>query len=364
MASALPLPVLCGQLLVGGFEGHTLTASFAEALGKGERGGAVLFRRNLTPDIHATARLNASIRDACRADLPPLIAVDQEGGRVARLGSPLLVLPPMREIGRTGDPLFVARVAEAQATELAALGFTMNFAPVLDVHTRAENPIIGDRAFASTPEAVALLGVAYAEGLARGGVLACGKHFPGHGDTTTDSHFDLPVVAHDRARLEAVELPPFRAAASAGIAALMTAHVLFPALDPAVPATLSRAVCTHLRREIGFRGVLISDDLEMKAVADRFGIEETAVRSIDAGCDLILVCRDEALQARAHAALVDRAARDGAFRARCVEAADRVLGMRRAAPPRPILDSAALVQHVGGPRSRALSEELAHRGAP
>lgn len=359
----LPLRVLCGQLLVGGFSGHALTASFAKALADGERAGAILFKRNLTGDLVATARLNAALRDASRSDLPPLLAVDQEGGRVARIGAPALVLPPMRTLGATGDAAFIGRVAEAQAVELAALGFSMNFAPILDVHTRADNPVIGDRAFASDPDTVARLGVAYAEGLARGGVMACGKHFPGHGDTNKDSHLDLPLVDHDRARLDAVEIVPFRAAARAGIAALMTAHVLFPALDPGVPATLSRAVCTDLRREIGFEGVLISDDLEMKAVADTVGVEASAVRAIDAGCDLLLVCTDEELQARAHEALVRHAERDAAFRARCVEAATRVLKMRRAVCPSPVTDRAALLQIVGGQRSQAIAAEIAARTA-
>ena len=351
--------MLCGQLVVGGFAGQKLPASFEKKLAAGERAGVVLFKRNIGADPNAIAALNAHIRDVAGPSLPPLIAVDQEGGRVARIGRPALTLPPMRTLASLGDPAFVARVAEAQATELAALGFTMNFAPVLDVNTRAENPIIGDRAFGIDADTVTRFGVAYAKGLAKGGVLACGKHFPGHGDTSKDSHLDLPVVDHDRARLEAVDIPPFRAAAEAGIAALMTAHVLYPALDPEVPATLSRAVCTELRRQIGFDGVLVSDDLEMKAVADRFGVAESAVRAIDAGCDLLLVCEDEALQARAHEALVHRAERDSAFLARCREACGRVLRMRRGTIPRPVLDPAALAQIVGGARSQAIAAEIA-----
>jgi beta-N-acetylhexosaminidase len=213
----------------------------------------------------------------------------------------------------------------------------MNFAPVLDVNTCAVNPIIGDRAFGEEPEVCARFGVAWARGLAAGGALACGKHFPGHGDTRLDSHLDLPMVDRDRAHIERVELVPFRAAAQAGVAAMMTAHVVYPALDPDVPATLSRAVCTDLARTgVGFTGWLVSDDLEMKAVADRYAIEDAAVRAIDAGCDALLVCRSEELQARAVEGLVARATEDPRFAARCREACARGLAMRRRVPPRPV----------------------------
>jgi beta-N-acetylhexosaminidase len=351
---------LCGHLVIGGFEGTEVPASFARALASGERGGAILFKRNVGTPLDV-ARLNARLRGFAAADAPPLIAVDQEGGRVARLGPPLLVLPPMRALAgfaTGGDAKLVHEAARAQAEELAALGFTMNFAPVLDVNSCATNPVIGDRAFGDEPRAVETFGIAFARGLEAGGVLACGKHFPGHGDTTKDSHLDLPVVAQPRARLDAVELPPFRAAVHAGIAALMTAHVVYPALDPGVPATLSRAICTDLARgELGFRGWLVSDDLEMKAIADRIGIEEAATRSIDAGCDALLVCHDEELQARAHEALVRRAERDPAFRARCSEAAERGLTIRRRVPPRPVSSMREI--EAAGARARIVAERLA-----
>jgi beta-N-acetylhexosaminidase len=334
-----------------------MTASFARALGAGERAGAILFKRNLTGDPRQAAELNATLRDTAPSDLPPMIAVDQEGGRVARLGPPALVLPPMAQLAAASNEDFLRRVARAQAMELAAIGFTMNLAPVLDVNTRPDNPVIGDRAFGTDPEGVARLAVAYAQGLESGGVLACGKHFPGHGDTTADSHLELPVVAHSLGRLESVELVPFRAAARARIAALMTAHVLCPSLDPNVPATLSRAVCTDLRTSVDFQGILVSDDLEMKAISDRWGAGEAAVRAVDAGCDLLLVCESEVEQARAHDALVKRAAHDEAFRARCIEAARRVLEARRRVPPRKTLDPAA----VGGAESRAVAFDLAER---
>ncbi len=181
--------------------------------------------------------------------------------------------------------------------------------------------------------------MAFARGLAAAGVAPCGKHFPGHGDTKTDSHLELPRVAHDRARLEAVELAPFRAAA-ADLPAFMSAHVVYDALD-SVPATLSRRIATELLRgELGFRGVLVSDDLEMRAIADTYGAGEAAVLAVEAGCDALLVCSKEDAQVQAVDALTRRAERDATFRARCEEASARVVALRRAFVPRPLTGSA------------------------
>jgi beta-N-acetylhexosaminidase len=354
--SALPLSRLCGQLIVGGFDGPDVTPRFAAALADGRRGGAILFKRNL-PDIATASRLCRAIAAAAPADLPPFLGVDQEGGRVTRMPPPFLTLPPMRVLGEIGDLDLIRRAARAVGTELAAVGFNLDFAPVLDVDSNPANPVIGDRSFSRDPDLVARAGVAFGLGLQDAGVLACGKHFPGHGDTSADSHFDLPIIAHDRARLDRVELPPFRAAAGAGIATLMTAHVVCEGLDPSVPATLSRAVCTNLLRgELGFWGALFSDDLEMAAVAARYSVEDSAVAAVEAGCDVLLVCKQEDLQDRAHEALVKKAEQDAAFRRRCVEAVDRGLRVRRQAPPK-----AGDVAAVGSEAGRGILEEIAAR---
>ena len=239
----------------------------------------------------------------------------------------------MRLLGEIGDLALIQRAARAVAVELAAVGINLDFAPVLDVDSNPDNPVIGDRSFGRDPRTAMRGAVAFLQGLQERGVLACGKHFPGHGDTSVDSHFDLPVITHGRARLEQIELPPFRAASGAGIASMMTAHVVCEALDPGVPATLSRSICASLlRAEIGFEGVLFSDDLEMAAVAARYPIEETAVEAVWAGCDALLVCKSEDLQDRAHEALVKKAEQDRRFRDRCAEAVGRCL---RNPPPRP-----------------------------
>jgi beta-N-acetylhexosaminidase len=353
----LPVSVLAGQLIVGGFGGPELDPRYAKALQEGRRGGAILFRRNV-PDIAGTARLCDAIARAAGPTHPPFIGVDQEGGRVTRLPAPFLTLPPMRAMGGLGDLALVRRAARAVATELGAIGFNLDFAPILDVDSNPDNPIIGDRSFGSDPRTVMRNAVAFIQGLQDKSVLACGKHFPGHGDTSVDSHVGLPIITHDRARLERIELPPFRAASGAGIASLMTAHVVCEALDPGVPATLSRAICgSLLRAEIGFDGVLFSDDLEMAAVAAKYPVEESAVEAIWAGCDALLICKDQDMQDRAHEALVKKIESDKRFRARVVEAVTRCLRIRRLVPPKPI-SPAGVAAIVGSDASKAVANEI------
>ena len=354
----------CGQIVVGGFEGTALTPTFARALIAGERGGAILFGRNLTGDPMQCAELTGLVAANSSLELPPLVAIDQEGGRVARLKAPVLELPPMETFGRMASregarpgtrpkAVDLARsAARALGSQLAALGMTMNFAPVLDVNARADNPVIGDRAFGDEPGVVAELGLAWASGLREGGVLACGKHFPGHGDTTKDSHFDLPVV--ERANVAALEtdLEPFRRVGPS-IAAFMTAHVLYPCLDPDRPATLSSNALAIARDALGPSGCIVSDDLEMRALADRWSIEEAAVLAIEAGCDALLVCKSEELQERAVAGLAARASADGAFRARVEEARERFVAMRRQVSPRSVKTRAAFDLASAGARDVA-----------
>lgn len=317
-----------GALLVVGFHGTELPESVTEELRSGALGGVIAFKRNL-PTLEAAAALGAAVRAARGAGASPLISLDQEGGRVVRLPPPAFRPPPMREVGDTDDPAAARDLGRRVGGSVAAAGFNLDFAPVLDVDSNPANPIIGDRAFGREPGRVSRMALAFAVGLADSGVLACGKHFPGHGDTHEDSHLALPRVELDLERLHAVELAPFRDAAQAGLDALMSAHVVYDALDPGVPATLSRRIATELLRgELGFRGVLFSDDLEMRALADRMAVEESAVRAVEAGCDALLVCSDLNLAARAREALRSRVRESDAFAARCREALDRVGALR------------------------------------
>jgi beta-N-acetylhexosaminidase len=317
----------------------------------------ILFRRN-TPSVEAVHALATEILERTAAHDPgPFISVDQEGGRVVRIPSPAIQLPPMRELGDVGDADLVRRAARAVALELAALGVNLNFAPVLDVDTNPDNPVIGDRSFGRDPELVAKLGAAFATGLEENGVLSCGKHFPGHGDTAVDSHLDLPIVRVSKERLDAVELVPFRAA-SKSVSSLMTAHVVFEALDTGVPATQSHKILVDiLRREIGYTGLVFSDDLEMRALADRETVEESALKAIRAGCDVLLVCKSFELAERAHSALVKEAEKNDAFKARCADAAARSRHVRARFPARAV-SKASLSAVFDGSGAEGLLAEI------
>ncbi|MDQ3035447.1 MAG: beta-N-acetylhexosaminidase [Myxococcota bacterium] len=346
---------IAGRVLIAGIPARALPAPLAVLARAGALGGIILFKRNLG-SLAENAATIAALHDAWAEGDVPLIAIDQEGGRVARLGAPLLALPPMRVLGTIDDPDLTRRAARVLGVQLRALGIGVDFAPVLDVDTNPDNPVIGDRAFGRDPDTVIRHALAFADGLAEAGVIACGKHFPGHGDTDLDSHLALPRIAHDRARLDAVELAPFRAARSR-LPTIMTAHVIFDAIDASVPATLSRAVIEGvLRKELGYDGLIVSDDLEMKAVADRWGIAGSAVLAIEAGCDALLVCSDTARVVEAHAALVARAEQDGAFAARLMEAAARVDALPRVG--RPLDDVEASIAAAGG---AAIEAEIASR---
>lgn len=231
---------LAGGVIVGGFDGAVLPDVIRERLSRGLLAGVILFRRNIV-DVVQVHTLCASIVAASRS-IPPLLSIDQEGGRVARLRDGVTLLPPMRTLGRIDDPALTRRAALAVGRELAALGINLNFAPVCDVDSNPANPIIGDRSFGREVATVCRHVVAFNEGLEDAGVMGCAKHFPGHGDTETDSHMELPRLPHPIERLEQVELPPFRAAIRAGVASIMTAHVLFEAIDPERPATCRHAL--------------------------------------------------------------------------------------------------------------------------
>ena len=362
-SGSVPIARACGQLISVGFDGTTAPGDLLARVAAGQVGSVMLFRPNIA-DPPQVASLVTALRAAAPADRPLLVAIDQEGGLVQRLRAPLTVWPDMLSVGAAGDPARTEAVGRALGDELAALGIAWDFAPVLDVHTNPGNPVIGPRAFGVTPEAVAAHGLAFWRGLRGAGLVGCGKHFPGHGDTHTDSHLTLPVVGHDVERLRRVELAPFTAAARAGIDAIMTAHVMYPALDPDRPATLSRRILTDLLRgELGYRGVVVSDDLGMKAVADRYPIEELAVGSIAAGADHLLIRQPAERQLAAFEALVHAAEASAEMRARVEESAARVAALKRAARVGMPLGAAALAARLGTPEHQALAASFPRLGA-
>ena len=319
---------MAGNVIVCGFAGTEAPPTVLRWLSEDAVAGLILFKRNID-NLQQTATMIASCIEGTDPEKPILVCVDQEGGRVARFGEPVLRLPPMRTLAAAGDASLTRDAATVLGRQLRSVGINLDFAPVLDVDTNPFNPVIGDRAFGRTPNAVIEHALAFAEGLHEGGVLSCGKHFPGHGDTDLDSHLALPTLRHDRTRLEEVELLPFRAAAG-WIPSLMTAHVVFDAVDPGVPATMSvAAIGKLLREDIGFEGAVFSDDLEMKAITERHSIEEAGVLAIEAGCDLLLVCSDLEAAARLRETLATEAKRNQAFRARLEAARARADALRR-----------------------------------
>jgi beta-N-acetylhexosaminidase len=281
-----------GQLAILGFPGLEITADLKAIAREFDLGGVIFFARNIAEPAQVLA-MSRQARELAR-ELPLWVSVDQEGGRVARLKDPFTAWPPMITLGRMpageGEAL-ARRFARALAAELKAVGINLDYAPVLDVLTNPANPVIGDRALGERAERVAALGRVIIETLQSEGLAACGKHFPGHGDTATDSHHELPLVEHPPDRLRQVEFVPFREAVAAGVASIMTAHVLIPAIDEQLPATLSpRIVETMLKQELGYRGLVLSDDLEMKAISAQYAPGVAAAKALAAGCDAFLVC--------------------------------------------------------------------------
>ncbi|SEG99554.1 beta-N-acetylhexosaminidase [Nonomuraea solani] len=273
---------LAMTVLHPGFEGTSAPDWLRRALGEG-LGGVVLFARNA---------IDEPLIRQFRAENPgTVVAIDEEGGTVTRLevmaGSSF---PGNRALGVVDDVKLTEQVGRQIGRMLADLDITLDYAPSADVNANPDNPVIGVRSFGPDPELVARHTVAYVNGVQGAGVAACAKHFPGHGDTVTDSHLALPTVHASREVLMERDLPPFRAAIGAGVRSIMSGHLLVPALDPSGPATLSRTVMTELLRgELGFDGMLVTDAIEMRAVAAMFGPGEIAVRALGAGVDAICV---------------------------------------------------------------------------
>jgi beta-N-acetylhexosaminidase len=284
-----PLADLVGQSLMLSFEGRHVTPDVLQALSETRANGVILFAHNIGTPAELYALNHDLQAHAAAIGLPPLlIAVDQEGGSVTRFRAPLVTVPSQMSQAATGDPATAATCAQITGRQLRAYGINVNFAPVLDVNCNSANPVIGTRSFGQESAVVSRFALAALHGYRESGVIATGKHFPGHGDTDIDSHLGLPTVRHARPRLEEMELAPFVAAIQAGIPALMTAHIIFAALDDQ-PATLSTAILIDLlRHELGFDGVIFTDALDMQAIAAQFSPSEAALRSKAAGADVLL----------------------------------------------------------------------------
>ncbi len=304
-------PAAFGHHFFVGLSGSVLTDTDKRMLSALHPAGIVLFQRNFTQNVDESrwrkelARLLYDTKQyAEQTDL--FVSIDHEGGRVHRVPSPLTPFPYARAYRHA-----VREVAHAMALELRSIGVNLNWAPVADVSWNDQNPVIGERAFGETAAAVIDPAMAFAETLLANGILCCAKHFPGHGGTSVDSHKTLPTVLAEKAILEAQDMEPFRKLAALPIPFIMSAHVLYPALDAVWPATLSEQILKrYLRDSLRFEGVVVSDDLDMGAITKLFAQEETIVRALGAGCDAFIVSKDtpRAVQLAEHlgAALRDR----------------------------------------------------------
>lgn len=316
-----------GQLFVCGFDGFAPTEGIRRLIAEYGLGGIVYFRRNLR-DAAQVAELTAELQ--AQAAAPLFVSIDQEGGMVVRLEEGVTVMPGAMATGAAGRADWTHEAARWSGAELREIGVNMNFAPCLDVNNNPANPVIGVRSFGEDPQQVAQHGAAAIRGYQESGVAAVAKHFPGHGDTSSDSHLELPVVPHRRDRLDAVELLPFRAAIEAGVDAIMTAHVVFPAYEPdGVPATLSRRILTDLLRgQLGFEGVVVTDCLEMNAIAETIGVARGAVEAVKGGADLVLVSHRLDRQIAALEAVYDAVLAGEIPQSRIDEAAERVWSLK------------------------------------
>lgn len=289
-----------GQRIMAGLPGTEIDEEFATLVREHKIGNVILFRRNIESRAQLT-RLCRALRELITAETgaEPLIAIDQEGGVVTRLSDDMCNTPGAMALSAAGGDA-PYRAGCLTARELRDCGIDFNLAPVLDINSNPDNPVIGVRSFGDDPERASALALEFMRGTLEGGVLACGKHFPGHGDTAVDSHLGLPLVEKGREALEACELRPFRRTIAAGIPAIMTSHVLFPHLEPErLPATMSRRILTGLlREELGFSGLVISDCMEMQAIAKFYGTVEGAVASLAAGADIVCISHTAALSSQ------------------------------------------------------------------
>lgn len=333
------------EFFITGIDGTSLSAAETKFLSQHRLGGVILFKRNIDT-LQQVVELNTNIIESHAH--PPFISVDQEGGRVARLSGICTDVPPLLSMieALSHDPRRAYRMGAMQGRELVSLGFSLNFAPVCDVMSNQENEVIGDRAFSTNADETALLAAQYIKGLQGAGVAACAKHFPGHGATTLDSHLALPVIDTDLPMLHARELLPFKHAILANAATIMTAHIVTKPLD-SLPATMSeRTINELLRKELGYSGVVISDDLDMKAVADNYALKDIIEKSFRASVDMFIVGNNWPKTIAAIDLLDHLIATDEAIRAHAIASAERIAHIRERYIGKPLAPDGKIAQTI------------------
>lgn len=319
-----------GQLVIVGVDGYENNDHSRQFIEKYHVGGFILFKKNLKDSKQMLALLN-SIKETNTINKVPLfLSVDEEGGRVSRMPEEFLKFPTNKAIGKINDSELSYQVGSILGEELKAFGFNMNFAPVLDINSNPKNPVIGDRSFGSNESIVTKLGIETMKGLQSQNIISVVKHFPGHGDTEVDSHKGLPKVDNDIERLKSFELIPFSAAIENKVDVIMIAHILLPKIDAENPASFSRTIISDiLRTDMNFEGIVITDDFTMGAIVKNYEIGEAAVKSIQAGSDIVLVCHDFDKQEAVIKALLNAAQTGAISLDRIDQSVYRILKMKQ-----------------------------------
>lgn len=321
-----------GQMVMCGFDGQTASAEIIDLIENYHIGGVIYFSRNVknTKQVYELSRKLQEINtNAGKGEHPLFVSIDQEGGMVARILDGVTLMLGNMAVSATDKVEYAYETAKICGIELQALGVNVNFAPSIDVNNNRDNPVIGVRSYGSDPEQVSKMGVAQINGYQDAGVSATAKHFPGHGDTNVDSHLDLPTIPHDLQRMHEVELYPFKKAIDAGVDGIMTAHVVFSELDEKTPCTLSEKIITDLlRKELAYNGVVFTDCMEMKAIADYFGTAEAAVEAVKAGVDVVLVSHTYELQKRTIEKLIDSVKSGDISEDRIDESVARIIALK------------------------------------
>ncbi|MEC0227848.1 beta-N-acetylhexosaminidase [Paenibacillus alba] len=340
---AMTLREKIGQMLLCGFEGTEVTEELKALITEHRIGGVIYFARNVANTQQVAGLSNQLQQIAMDAGVAPLwISIDQEGGMVARITEGIALMPGQMALAAGADASAgesdrlnkgshaAYEAAWVSGTELRALGINMNFAPVLDINNNPDNPVIGVRSFGESSQLVAEFGQKAIAGFQDANVVATAKHFPGHGDTSVDSHLDLPTIQHDQERIRSVELVPFVQAIENGVDAIMSSHIYFPALESEkLPVTLSKSVLTGLlREELGYEGVIMTDCMEMHAISEHYGTVSASVMAVEAGADLILISHRRDLQIEAIAA-IEQAVSEGRLTEAQIDASvSRVLALK------------------------------------
>lgn len=357
-----------GQQIMIGIQGATLTPEEVDFIVNNNIGGVILFRRNLESPQQVRELTGSIQRLRTRmADKAPLfVGIDMEGGRVARLQAPFTQWPPLAAIGTIDSTSVAFKFAMTMGEELMAVGINLNFAPCIDIRTNPANTVIGDRSLSSKPEPVARLGSALIRGYIKSGVVPCAKHFPGHGNTSLDSHEDLPVENRSMHELEALELEPFKKAFRARLDLVMAAHIKFPNIDPDWPATLSEIFLKDiLRGRLRYRELIITDDLDMGALKKHYDKETIAVRAVQAGANILLYCNEPDSPPIALEAIEKALANGTLSKTTLEENHQKVLALKKSALTRPEpLSPEDVSRIVGHPEHLRLANAIAAGSVP